>query len=150
MMNDLKQTLASTTASDRALRDQRHRLAEHQLSKITGKNGATPVSTPEGGLKYPQDDMDVRIDSPITEHHNHYYPQPPTAPTQPAPQSLWNKAAPWIAAAGIATGVGSVGYLIGSKPTSVVIPPATNTTVEKKSGFSIELVQPENVTNGVK
>lgn len=125
LMKDNQKILDTTASEDRALRDQRHRLREHQLGRVTGQ---------QGGIQYPEDSMgDILIDSPRTE--NHHYPAP--AQQQPFIGTLGKT----LLAGALTLGAGSAGYLANAwlnKPAQQ--PTVTNTTTTSKEGFLIELI----------
>ena len=122
LVQDNQRVLDTSVAEDRAVRQQRHRMREHQMNQM-----GVPGST---SLKFPEDDMAISIDSPVST--NHYYPP------QPVTRS---GVAPWIAtglATVIAAGLG--GSYLGSllnRPTPTA---PVNTRTESHEGFILELV----------
>ena len=137
LMQDNQQVLATSTAADRALRQQHHRLRETQLKSMTES---------QKGLEFPDDSMgDIRIDSPQEIHHHYPTPSlpatPPQLPATPPQQSsavpgLLGRLLPWVMAG--ALGVGGAGAAWLLKPTD-----GANTSTTTRSGFLLKLVEPE-------
>ena len=115
LMQDNQRLLNTSSAEDRALRQQRHRFREQQMAKTQDAKA----------IDFPSEEMgDIRIDSPDEHHH---YPQ----------ASAKNQLLPWILAASLAAG--GVGY--GLSQLGNKTPPGTTTNT--KTGFLIELVPTE-------
>ena len=125
LMLDNQQVLDTSTAEDRALRQQRHRFRELQLRKMQAELDGSRINFPEDNMG------DINIDSPTEVHH--HYPAPPSTGLGTAAKAALATAA---ILAGTLGGAG-LGYLLMPKPVAPV-----NTTIEKHEGFDIRLVEP--------
>jgi hypothetical protein len=140
LMQDNQRVLNTSTADDRALRQQRHRFREGQMASQSSQPPGQPLEFPAG------DEMgDIRIDSPQTVHHN--YPAPPPAQaTAPAPkQQMSTLGAVALTAAAIGgLGAAGLGGYMAAKPAAptpaAVQPTNTTTSTTNREGFLIELV----------
>jgi len=128
LMQDNQRLLDTSLAEDRALRQQRHRFRERQLEHMAGQSLQFPDEATMG---------DIRIDSPTIHHHH----------AAQAARSLGSRLLPWLAALGIGAGaLGILGVATGlfdrksaAAPTAPTSP--SNTTIEKREGFLLELVK---------
>lgn len=128
LMQDNQRVLDTSTAEDRALRQQRHRMREYQMDRM-GVPGSTT-------LKFPEDEMgEIKIDSPVTTNHYHV---PPTAPPPSPGVPGWMTAA-LVGTTLLAAALGG-SYLNSLLNKPVPAPAPVNTKVESHEGFLLELV----------
>lgn len=151
-MADNQHTLDTSNAADRARRELAHRIEEWNFERVKSNSsggGGSAAGAPEtSGLKFPDEEMQINIDSPTTINYGSPDPSTgqPSMPAKPAPQ-------PPAAAAGMSKlalagllAAASAGGAVPAGVAAYMMRPAAQATVEAAKNFGLDLLPPDKST----